>query len=285
MGQVTQFVPGVANELQSVVVNIPASLLPQGRIVQHALIFNGNATAGDVVRIAVLAGGIPVYNMLVGAANTQHFLAFLQRFWGIGLNPAVHYLPIPFYFGDEAGQLERDVCQVPPGLPISIQITFGAFGAAGADPSIDVISTITDVEPQWTPLLISSSMGILLNQNNRPYDPKTSGLLRGITINPTGLARFYFSVAGVQIFNGASGASLIAEQVLKDTTPGATGATLNPICRKTLPWRPMNSGGTIAQLTTGAAWAGAGNELGLYTVIPVVKGVPTMPLMAGAPGG
>ena len=85
--------------------------------------------------------------------------------------------------------------------------------------------------------------------------------------------------------SGASGASLIAEQVLKDTTPGATGATLNPICRKTLPWRPMNSGGTIAQLTTGAAWAGAGNELGLYTVIPVVKGVPTMPLMAGAPGG
>jgi hypothetical protein len=33
MGQITQFVPGVAVEAASVVVNIPASLLPQGQVV------------------------------------------------------------------------------------------------------------------------------------------------------------------------------------------------------------------------------------------------------------
>jgi hypothetical protein len=126
-------------------------------------------------------------------------------------------------------------------------------------------------------------MGILAAANARPYDPKTSGLLRGFTINTTALTNMYFSVAGVQIHNGSSGDALIGEQILKNEAPGATTRILNPICSKTLPWRPMNAGGTILQLTTGGGWAGAGNEFGTYTVVPIVKGVPTMPLMAGAP--
>jgi hypothetical protein len=282
MGRITSTVFGVANEAPNVAVNIPAALLPQGKVVQYDLTFNGNATLADIARILVLAGGIPVWNLAVAATGT-HYQAFMSRFSGVSVNPADAGISIPFWFLDEVGQLERDSCQVVPGMPISLQIQFLNTFVAGANPAIDVMATITDVEPAWTPLVTSSAMGILANQNNRPYDPKTSGLLRGFSINTTALNAFNFNAGAVQMYNGNTGAQLIQAEGSKYPSPGSTGRIVDPIMVKTLPWRPMNAGGTMVQISTGAGWGGANNEFGTYTVVPIVKGAPSMPLVAGSP--
>lgn len=260
MGRVSTFQPNVGNAPASGGVStIKSSEIPQGRAVQHTLISKGAATIANMTRLRVFAGVVPVFNVAMA-----FFLAWIQRFSGVTIDTSTKILPIPYWFLDELGQNARDACQVPPGLPISIEVSFGAFSASGE--GLDLLTTFTDVAPKWTPMVLSSGMGILASASGRPYDPKTAGKLRGFGINTTGLLRFFFNVGKEQLYNGASGLALIGDDLLKQSVPGATGRSLNPVVVKTNPWRPLNAGGTNVYLDTDGTWAGGDNEFLTYAV-------------------
>lgn len=270
----THYTPNVGNiPVSGGVTTIPASQIPQGNTTEFVLTADTVAagcawTVADVARIRVLAGNVAFIDVGLPA-----YQAWMQRF--SPRHSAVlatgKVLPIPFHFLDEKGQKRRKVCQVPPNMPISIQIQWGAF-VAGIAEAVNLL-TVQDpnVAPQYSPLLIGNQMQIAAGGVNRPYDPKMEGLLRAIVINTTGLTGFSMTVAGRQLYDQIRGDALYGEELVAQAADGTTGATADPVCVKQ-PMLPMNSGDALVKLTTlVAVWGGVNNELTLYLVQPEGK--------------
>lgn len=269
----TFYTPNVGNApVTGGVTTIPASQIPQGNTTEFVLTFDpapGCAvTVADVARIRVLAGNVAFFDVGLPA-----YQAWMQRF-APRHSPVLatgKVLPIPFHFMDEKGQKRRKTCQVPPNMPISIQIVWGAF-VAGVAEAVNLL-TVQDpnVAPQYSPLLIGNAMGIAAGLQNRPYDPKMEGLLRAIIVNTVGLTGFSMIVAGRQLYDQVQGAALYGEELVNQAADGVTGAGADPVCVKQ-PMLPMNEGNAICKLTTlVAVWVGAANELTLYLVQPEGK--------------
>lgn len=262
----TYYTPNVGVPASAVTVTIPASIVPQGNTTGFKITFDPApgcaATVANIARIRVLAGnqafidvGLPAFN-----AWKQRFAPRHCNDLGTG-----KVLSIPMEFLDEKGQRRRKVCQVPPNMPISIQIVFGVFVAGVAESMHLLTIQDPDVAPQYSPLLIGNAMNIAAAQNNRIYDPKMEGLLRAIIINTTGLAGLSFTAAGRQLYDQIEGLALYAEELDHQAADGVTGAVNNPVCVKQ-PMVPMNEGNAKAVITTAAAWAGIANEMTLYLI-------------------
>lgn len=268
----SHYTPNVGNvPVSGGTVTIPASQIPQGNT--YELVLTADAapgcawTVGDIARVRVLAGNVAFIDV-----SLAHLQAWFARFAPnhAPILATGKVLPIPMQIMDEKGQKRRRVCQVPPNMPISIQILFGAF-VAGVAETVNLL-TLQDpaVEPQYSPILISNSMQIAAAAVNRIYDPKMEGFLRGVGINTTGLTGMSLTVAGRQIYDQVRGDALVGEDMIHQTAPGVTGQAVDPIMTKE-PWLPMNEGNAIVKLTTAGGWAGVANELCLYLLQPEGK--------------
>jgi hypothetical protein len=270
----THYTPNVGNvPVSGGVVTIPASQIAQGNTTEFVLTFNSVASGcalvvGNIARIRVLAGNVAFFD--VGLAAYQ---AWMQRF-SPRRSPVLatgKILPIPFHLMDEKGQKRRKVCQVPPNMPISIQLYLGAFVAGIAEAVNLLVVQDPNVAPQYSPLLIGNGMGIAAGLQNRPYDPKMEGLLRAIIINTVGLLGFSFTAGGRQLYDQISGDALYGEELISQAADGVTGAGADPVCVKQ-PMVNMNEQNALVKLTTEVGvWGGIGNELTLYLLQPEGK--------------
>jgi hypothetical protein len=264
--------PNVGVPAPNVAITVPASIVPQGNTTEFVVTFDPapgcTVTVANIARIRVLAGNVAFIDVGLAAFN-----AWKQRFAPRHCNDlgTGKVLSIPMAFLDEKGQRRRKVCQVPPNMPISIQLVFGNYVAGVAEAMHLTAIQDPDVAPEYSPLLIGNAMGIAAGLANRVYDPKMEGLLRAIIVNTVGLTGFSMIVNGRQLYDQISGGALYGEEMDYQAADGVTGAAADPVCVKQ-PMLPMNEGNAIVKLTTlVGVWGGAANELTLYLVQPEGK--------------
>jgi len=265
MGRKIVYQPAVGNAPTSAgLATIKASELVQGPVVADNVEFTGQCTLGDVSRIRVFSGGVPFINM-----DMTEYNALFQRFSrnNTGLDLTSKVLPINYFAMDEKGQNERDNYQAP--LNRYIELDFGAF-SAGSE-SMNVTSLLTDQATLYYPLLLGSSMGIQASQALRTYDSKMGGFVRAFGINTTGLLRFFWTIGGVQLYNGVNGVGLLNQEIAETAVYGQTGKTTNFQVVKVNPWYDMASPDNNIQIQTDGNWAGISNEFFVYAVNPVGK--------------
>lgn len=265
MGRKIVYQPAVGNAPTSGgTATIKASELTQGPVVADIIEFTGAATLGDVSRIRVYAGGVPFYNFDVVEYN-QYVTRFSRTNSPIATTGSI--LPIYYYALDEKGQNERDNYQAP--LNRYIELDFGTYTAASE--GMNCTTILTDQPTLYYPLLLGSAMGIQNNQALRAYDPKMGGYIRGFGLNTTGLDRLFWTIGGVQLYNGINGVGLLNQELAEDASLGTTGRSTDYIFRKVNPWYDMASADNSIQLQTGNSWAGISNEMCIYAVNPVGK--------------
>jgi hypothetical protein len=265
MGRKIVYQPNVGNAPASgATATIKASELTQGPVVADIIEFTGAATLGDVSRIRVFAGSVPFINVDVTEYN-QYVTRFSRTNSPIATTG--HILPIYYYALDEKGQNERDNYQAP--LNRYIEIDFGTYTATTE--GMNCTSILTDQPTLYYPLLLGSAMGIQASQALRTYDPKMGGYIRGFGINTTGLTRLFWTISGVQLYNGIGGVSLLNQELAEDASLGTTGRSTDYIVRKVNPWYDMASPDNSIQLQTAGGWAGVSNEFFVYAVNPVGK--------------
>lgn len=271
MGRKINFSPAVGTAPASGGTSrINASELVQGPVVADIIRFTGAATYADVTGLRVFAGSVPFIN--VYGAGLPKYSAMIQRLSRNNAAPlaTAHFLPIYYYALDEKDQNARDNYQSP--MNRYIEVDFGTFTASGE--GMDVVTILTDQPTLYYPSILEADMGIAASQALRNYDPKQSGYLRGFGIDidgATGLLRLFWTLSGVQLYNGITGVALQGQELAEQGVAGDTSYSADPLFVKVNPWYDMSVVDNMIQLQTGAGWAGTTNSFLAYTVTPVGK--------------
>lgn len=277
----------------------PADIEGAGVVAYHGVMTGVGNTFNAIDRFRVRMNGATLYDI-----SKDQFRGYIQRF----TNGRVHYpqgnasgqvippfpggagtpvdwrrFTIPFYFLDREKSEEADVCQFPVGALPTVEIVFNANAVAG---SIFMGWTQTDVTPLCYPRLYSSLMNVAAVSPNARYPFVDEGVIRGIGLETTGLARARISLNGRQVYH-AKGQPANSTTVTEDMmflesehvwggayysllagTAALDSAVVDPAWVKLTTGDTAALGNSFVEVETTAAWSGvASAEVGIYSVV------------------
>lgn len=282
MARTHSFSPAVKtltlNATNTVVWN-PSEIDSAGVIAFHILCDSNNTTpvnASFIDRIRVKANGQTV----VDITGTQ-LRAYQERFspkGGSDLDTA-SYLTIPLNSLDAKSDDDGDRCQFMPGASATVEVTTTTLPVAGGGSaaSLRLGWSKTTVAPEFYMTLLSNQCNIALSQTNARVPLGGPGFVQGVGMNTVGLGRARLILSGLEVANisgaqynsaGTSGDLLRAISSLYDGVDDASEITAFQYT-KLAQGLEANPATSWIELTTGASWGGASNEISLYTLVPV----------------
>jgi len=246
-----------------------ASEIASERVVQHVFALTGGNTLGDFTRIRVAANGQDLFNF-----TPATLIAYWQAFsWG-QVVPALTdtAFSIPYALLDAATADAADISQFPALSQVEITLTTAATAAAGA-----AIAgwTETTIEPQVFPRILSSAMNIPAGVALQRFPFQESGIVRGLAIPTVGVQRVRYALRNEEyvdlpgpLFLGVATGSLLNEVDALWYT-GVTAGLQSPWFTRINANREASVNGSYVELQTDAvAWAGVGNEITVYAIVP-----------------
>lgn len=282
MARTHSFSPAVKtltlNATNTVVWN-PSEIDSAGVIAFHILCDSNNTTVVDasyIDRIRVKANGQTV----VDITGTQ-LRAYQERFSPKGGSDVTtaSYLTIPLNSLDAKSDDDGDRCQFMPGASATVEVTTTTLpvAAGGSAASLRLGWSKTTVAPEFYMTLLSNQCNIALSQTNARVPLGGPGFVQGIGMNTAGLGRARLILSGLEVANisgaqynsaGTSGDLLRAISSLYDGVDDASEITTFQYT-KLAQGLEANPATSWIELTTGASWGGASNEISLYTLVPV----------------
>jgi hypothetical protein len=206
--------------------------------------------------ISVKAGGQPIVAVL-----PAHLTAFIQRMstskWAMAA--ADTGFQIPLYTLDAKGE-ERYACGFPNGMSPTLEIPVDGTGSAG---TMTAGWRLYEGQFPFYPLLLGSALNWTASTTNNRFPITQGGLLRGFSINTTGLDRLRLVIGGKQLFN-LSGPQLVQSQAME----GGDGGSTNEMFFKIDELLPITAGNSFAEGDVAAGWAGVANQITLYSYVP-----------------
>ncbi len=251
-----------------------AADIPSAGAVAYIVNFTvANNDIGALTRVKVKADGTPIIDAPIG-----HFRAFVQALSKSNEQSLVGGFSfiIPLNIPDAPTRDAQDACQFPPGQQVSVELTTDNSTAAG-NAYLGVIQT--NVPAQFYSTYICQAMGILDNQTQQRFNlPGSRGEFRGFSLNTVGLeiARLvlngdeWFNLPGPSWANATAGDMIASAYAMENPGPGGTPVA-DPLFMPLLTGESVVPGASYLELSTNGAdtWAGATNELGIHTVIPL----------------
>lgn len=241
--------------------------VPGNKVVAYHFSMTG---AGGVVggtgltRIRVKNNGQAIWDVA-----TAHLEAFIERMsdsnFALTDGTSVRFT-LPFYRLDypDGAEDAADRWQFPRNGNPTIELVYGAAGAG----TVEIGYTQTDVDGTDVPMLYGSQMNIPASSTNGFFPiGKGDETLWGFSINTLGLSRLQLVVNGEDIIKcdaALANGSLIRE--LQQLNNGATN--VNPLFIKLYGNTAPRPGESNIYADTIGTWAGATNEMTLYTTKP-----------------
>ena len=219
-----------------------------------------NDDFGSISRVRVKSGGQVIMDV-----PQAHLTAFIQRMstskWAMaGADTA---FTMPLYTLDAKGA-ERYASGFPNGQAPTVEVVVDGTGAAG---TITCGWRLFEGQFPFYSLLISSQMNIGSSSVNGRYPLTQGGLLRGFSVETTGLDRLRLVINGKQLFN-LSGPLLQQSQAME----GQDGGSTNTLFFKIDEMLPITAGNSFIELDTLAGWSGTSSEVSVYSYIPQETG-------------
>jgi len=206
--------------------------------------------------IVVKAGGQPIVSVL-----PAHLTAFIQRMstskWAMA--SADTSFQIPLYTLDAKGD-ERYSSGFPNGQSPTVEIPVDGTGSAG---TLTIGWRLYEGQYPFYPLLLGSALNWTASTSNNRFPITQGGLLRGFSINTTGLDTFRLVIGGKQLFS-LSGPQLIQSQAME----GQDGGSSNEMFFKIDEMLPITAGNSFAEGSVGSGWGGVSNQITLYSYVP-----------------
>jgi hypothetical protein len=257
----------------------PSEIDSAGVIAFHILCDSNNTTVVDasyIDRIRVKANGQTVIDI----TGTQ-LRAYQERFSPKGGSDVstASYLTIPLNALDAKSDDDGDRCQFMPGASATVEVTTTTLPAAGGgnSASLRLGWSKTTVAPEFYMTLLSNQCNIAVSQTNARVPLGGPGFVQGVGMNTAGLGRARLILSGLEVANisgaqynssGTSGDLLRAISSLYDGVDDASEITTYQYT-KLAQGLEANPATSWIELTTGASWGGASNEISLYTLVPV----------------
>ena len=220
-----------------------------------------NCDWGSVARVKCKAGG-----QLLQDVARAHLDAFIQRMttskWAMAAADTTATI-WPGYTVDSKSMEERYACGFPIGQSPTVEVDLDGTGAAG---TLTLGWRLYEGPPAFYPLLLGSAMNIAAGSTAARFPITQGGLLRGFSINTTGLSTFRLVVNGKQLFN-LSGPLLQQCQAYE----GQDGSSTDVLFFKITDMVPVTAGNSFVQIDTAAGtWGGVTNEITLYSYVPQI---------------
>jgi hypothetical protein len=257
----------------------PSEIDSAGVIAFHILCDSNNTTVVDasyIDRIRVKANGQTVIDI----TGTQ-LRAYQERFSPKGGSDVstASYLTIPLNALDAKSDDDGDRCQFMPGASATVEVTTTTLPAAGGgnSASLRLGWSKTTVAPEFYMTLLSNQCNIAVSQTNARVPLGGPGFVQGVGMNTAGLGRARLILSGLEVANisgaqynssGTSGDLLRAISSLYDGVDDTSEITTYQYT-KLAQGLEANPATSWIELTTGASWGGASNEISLYTLVPV----------------
>lgn len=232
--------------------------IPGSGVVQYMIQLTGTNNDYDSLdRVRIKASGQTIWDV-----TEVHLTALIQRLSRANESMASGdtNFSIPLYIPDGKGD-ERYLSGFPAGMSPVVEIDKDNSGGAG---------TAFCGWAQWSkpfsffPMYLGSQMNIAASATNARHNITQPGLLRGFSLNTTGLDRARLVVGGREVFN-LDDQFLLQSQLLENSDTAT-----NPLFIKLHDPLPITLGGsTYLEVDTGAGWGGTSNELSVYTLVPV----------------
>ena len=245
----------VTGDIQTLQFNGPD--IPGDNVVAYHVSFidgAGTTTYGDISRIRVKAAGKTIIDV-----DREHFRALLYRMSRANylIADADLSFTIPLYHMDAKGD-DRYIMGFPSGRKPTVEIVLDGTNGVGTA----VIGwTFVDLPPVQFPMFSGSAMNIGASSVNKRHNITEPGAIRALTINTVGLTKAEISLAGSKRIE-LSGTFFSTVQQLEGKKANESN---DPQAFKL--HGPGSAPGD-ALVTTGAAWVGIGNELGVYAILP-----------------
>lgn len=225
----------------------------------------GNDLA-DFSAVRVLASGDLIMDLSISQLRT--FIEGTHR-TGTVQETTETRLHIPLYMPDLPTMDERDGCQFPLGAQPQVEVDLLATVVAG---TAIIGWTKTDRAPTMVSRIYSQVMNIPASSSNARSSFQDGGIVRGIIMNTVGVSRLRtvisdreaLRVSGPQFLGVAYGNQILATR-MNESPITITDPFFIPISLGL----PAAVGSSFVELDTGAAWAGATNELGIWSVVPL----------------
>lgn len=253
--------PNVATPASAVTVNVPDTVIPQGKAVQYLFISKGNMLLSDITRFRILANGSTIWDI-----SNAMYVAWLQRFGPRGqvINTANKVIPLPLFYVDIKSQGGRYACQAPVGSRMSVQFDVGSITPSGE--GLDLLTTFTDQPAITYPTLISSPTQVAAGSTNQVVQIKQNVVARGFALkDAANITRVEIQSSGILLYNGCSGTAFANEQLLNQCPDRAT-ISLDPVFNK-IPLVNFGSEDTRLILSTGGGYAGETTEYAIYGAV------------------
>lgn len=261
---VTKAITG-AGAVQTVI--FPPNEIESAGIVMVQVLWTGanNAlTANKVNRFRIRASGQTIVDVSI-----PFLFAYLQRFNKANFPDLTgdQCLTFPFFLPDAPSEEQADICQFPTGSQMQVEVEFGTAAVAGVALCQFIQS---DVVPIYTPRLYAFPLNFPAATRNQKYSFSDSGVVRGVILDQAGIDRAQLTISGRNAFEapGRQFAALTwpTGGLERKEMPYNGTTTATPAMITSSLGIPAAYGSSYLTLDTGAGWAGATNELGLYTV-------------------
>ncbi len=222
-----------------------------------------NWVLSNLTRIRLKANGQDIVSL-----SSLALRAFIERFGKSNTAPVAGAttFTLPLNMLDAPTWDEADICQFPQGANATLELQWNATPTVNAN--VQVAFTETSVEPVFSPKLMARALNIPASTPVQTLDVTEPGEIRAIMLNTVGLDRAKIVLNGVQWMHvpGAQNTGVAADLFSELNSMEDVLTLTDPLWVKT-PWgQNAASGKSYVELATGAAWAGVGNEFGVWTV-------------------
>lgn len=227
--------------------------LPKSGVVGLSFAITGTSKQYNSIDFVVVkVNGVTQYH-----ATQAQLRLYLERFSRANESPAdadTNWM-IPFYIPDEKGD-RRYEAQLRPG-DVTVEVTTTSVANTG---TLQIGWVLSDVKAKFYTQILRHVLNIAASDSAGERILKREGLLRGFSVNTTGLDEIRLIAGGQQMLQ-LPGTHLIASQ-----RPERNDTTLNPLSFKL--HAPVPAGELNFLLRTAGTWAGVANELVTYTIVP-----------------
>lgn len=250
-------------------ITFPANEIEGSGVIAYSVQLQGVGNdLADIDRIRVTASGEILVDVSIAQLRT-----FTEGNFKTGTVQALTdtFLLIPLYLPDAVDMDTRDACQFPLGAQPQVEIDFLGTVAAGSC----ILNWVkSDVQPRFTSRLYSSQLNIPASVANARYSFQDGGVVRGIIMNTVGVDRARLRISDREAFYvaGPQFSGLTIGSGFRALRMGEQPATVvDPFFIPVSLGLPAAVGSSYLELDTGAAWAGVGNEVVVWSMVQIAQ--------------
>lgn len=237
----------------------PNEIPSQGVLAYHFTLTGTNDDYDSLTRIRVKAGGEAIID-----CHETHLAAMVQRLSRSNLDYANGdtVFTVPLYVLDAKDRAERYACGFPRGKSATVEIVKDNTGSAGTI-ACGWTYTTDPADLLLYPMFISQQMNIASSSGPMDIAITQQGLMRGFSINTTGLSALKLVLGGEQILDLDAAHLPVIQQLMN------VDADIDPLFIKLEDPIPIDlNRRNVLTVTTTTGWAGITNELGILTLVP-----------------